>query len=155
MLGIINRSQGQVSFKLASEVAARMAIGVCEPLYRQIDPHVLGDLERGMTIAKDYGRRLLIKSKNSSLDQLIALAESYPSHGFVIDQREAETLFNNVRSCTEQERKLLNALRQTAIEPSAQPVAMYLSPEFGVSNEEQVQRARQGQLDDRKRLTAY
>ena len=135
MLGIIQRSNGQVSFKLASQVAAELAIGVCEPLYRQIDPVVLGDLERGMTIAKDYGKRLWIKSKNFTLEKLQALAESYPSHGFVIDLREAETLFKNVRACSESEQKLLNALGQVAIESGTQPVAMYLSPVPGEKDE--------------------
>lgn len=135
MLGIIQRSSGQVSFKLASEVAAKMAVGVCEPLYRQIDPVVLGDLERGMTIAKDYGKRLLIKSKNFSLEKLVALAESYPSHGFVIDLREAETLFKHVRACSDLERKLLNALGSMAIDPGMQPVATYLSPDTGEKDE--------------------
>lgn len=135
MLGIISHSGGQVSFKLASEVAARLAIGLCEPLYRQIDPVSLGDLERANTIAKDYGKRLLIKSKNATVDKLIALAESYPSHGFVIDFREAELLFKSVRPCTEAERKLLNALGKAAREPAAQATAMYLSPEVGEKHE--------------------
>ncbi len=135
MLGIIQRSGGQVSFKLAAEVAAKMAVGVCEPLYRQIDPVILGDLERSMTIAKDYGKRLLVKGKNSSHDQLAALAESYPSHGFVIDLREAENLFNNVRPCSESECKLLNALQEVVINPRPQPVATYLSAEAGERDE--------------------
>lgn len=135
MLGIIQRSGGQVSFKLAAEIAAKMAIGVCEPLYRQIDPVILGDLERGMTIAKDYGKRLLVKGKNSTHDQLVALAESYPSHGFVIDLREAENLFDNVRPCSEFERKLLNALQEVVIDPGPQPVATYLSAEAGEKDE--------------------
>lgn len=136
MLGITAKGGGQISFKVASDVAVRLAVGICEPLYKQIDPIVLGDLERGMTIAKAYGERLQIKGKNFRLDKLQALVESYPSHGFVIDIREAETLFENVRPCNENEQELLVALEATGEEPDAKGVVRFLSDERGEDSSE-------------------
>ena len=136
MLGIISKSNSQISFKVASDVAVRLAVGAFEPIYRQIDPMVLGDLERAMTIAKAYGERLLIRSKNYSSDTLSNLAEGYPSHGFVIDEREAKQLFRTVRSCNASEAALLNSLAKLCELPHDKGIIQYLSDEQGVSTHE-------------------
>jgi hypothetical protein len=132
MLGIIGKSGGNITFKLASDVAT----GLCEPLYRQIDPMQLGELERGMTIAKDYGERLRVRGKNFSAESLEKLAESYSSHSFVIDAREAKELFTTVRDCTDAESQLIEALNELALTPSLKTVALYLSTELGVTSHE-------------------
>ena len=102
-LEIERRSGGTVTFKTATETAAKMVTGLFQPIYSQIDPAQIGDVGRSMTIAKDYGKRLLIKSQNFTLDSLDLLVESYPAHGFVIDRREAEGLFQHVRIPEEDE----------------------------------------------------
>lgn len=135
MLGIISKSNSQISFKMASDVAVRLAVGAFEPLYRQIDPMVLGDLERAMAIAKSYGERLRIRSLNFTSETLINLAEGYPSHGFVIDEREAKSLFKNVRSCNSLEITLLNSLKKLCEIPEDKGVIHYLSEEVGAKDE--------------------
>jgi hypothetical protein len=117
MLRIMMASEGQISFKLASDVASVLTVGLFRPLYKQIDPILLGELERGMTIAKAYGERLRIRSQNYTSEKLNALAESYSSHGFVIDQREAAELCNNVRGCSDTEQELLDLLGDKAVLP--------------------------------------
>lgn len=142
MLSIMQRSQGQISFKLSSEIATKLTVGLFEPLSRQIDPVLLGDLERGMTIAKDYGERLRIKSKNFTPEVLVGLANSYSSHGFVIDKREAEQLFKNVRPCTKSEHALLDCLSELAVKPESpsEYVVEFISTENGVgTNESEIQ----------------
>lgn len=49
-----------------------------------------------MNIAKVYGERLDAVSRNLRPGALIDLLGAYPEHGFVIDGREAATLFKNV-----------------------------------------------------------
>lgn len=63
-----------------------------------------------MRIAVDYGRRLDSKTSNLRQDALKLLAETYSSHSFVIDQREASSLFHRVREATSAERGIVDAL---------------------------------------------
>lgn len=73
-------------------------------MYNQIDPNRLGEMQRAMRIAQEYGYRLNQSSqslRNGALDNLIA---GYPSHSFVIDRKEAATLFSSVRPPTNSEK---------------------------------------------------
>jgi hypothetical protein len=63
-----------------------------------------------MAIGKEYGIRLMAKSRNFDLGSLERMLGDYPSHGFVIDGREDRTLFLNVRDCKSEEPVLLLAL---------------------------------------------
>lgn len=86
----------RLSTKLAGEFASKLAAGMVEPLYAQIDPNRLGELQRAMRITHEYGSRLNGYSsnlKNRTLDKLVA---GYPSHSFVIDRKEARDLFHRV-----------------------------------------------------------
>lgn len=105
-LTIEKKSGGQVTFKTATEIAIKITVGLLEPLYKQIDPIQLGDIERSLRIASAYGKRLMVRSKNFKEKTLELLTDSYPSHGFVIDKPEAETLFKNVRSPSVEEDQL-------------------------------------------------
>ena len=126
MLQIKQRSGGAVSFKLAAEIAAKISVGLLEPLYRQIDPVSIGDLGRAMSIARDYGMRLIATSDNITEDNLDSLIEMYPSHDFVIDHREAKALFNNVLQPTEDEINLALALNQFTRFPTTQKFCGFL-----------------------------
>jgi hypothetical protein len=107
---IMDGAETLISFKMASEMATKMAIGVVEPMARQIDPLLVGDTARLMRIAKAYGARLQIDSNNSKPRALELLVDSYPDHGFVIDRREAQSIFVNVRAPNAEEAELINAL---------------------------------------------
>lgn len=89
--------RGQISTKLAAEIASNFATGLYDKIYAQIDPAQLGAVERSINIASDYGKRLSAKSKNAKRDTIDRLVSGYPSHSFVIDLDEARDLFNNVR----------------------------------------------------------
>lgn len=130
-LKIKQRSKGTVTFKTATETAAKMVTGLFQPVYSQIDPTIMGDIGRSMTIAKDYGERLLIKSGNFSSATLDLLVESYPSHGFVIDRREAESLFSKVRAPSEEEEVLAQVLRHSSRYPNGRIVEfLYPNPKL-------------------------
>lgn len=90
----------------------------------------VGEAARAMKIAEEYGQRLDRVADNlqdgSSLGTLVA---SYPSHGFVIDMKEASELFKRVRQLTDVERALCDELGPLARHPSTrlEPVVYYLS----------------------------
>lgn len=85
----------RLSTKQALEAATKVTIGLLSPIYEQLEPMRLGEVQRSMQIALEYGVRLNKGNlKAGALEQLIA---KYPSHSYVIDGKEAEDrLFNNV-----------------------------------------------------------
>ncbi|WP_165394671.1 SDH family Clp fold serine proteinase [Pseudoxanthomonas winnipegensis] len=135
MLQIKQRSLNAITFKLAAELAAKMAVELHEPITRQIDPLSIGEQSRAMTIAKDYGARLQLRSKNFTEDMLDFLIESYPSHGFVIDRLEASAIFKNVREPTELEEKLALALGRDALIPNGKLIEFF-SDELEIQDEQ-------------------
>ncbi|MFY3138033.1 SDH family Clp fold serine proteinase [Achromobacter xylosoxidans] len=96
----------RLSTRLAGEFASQLAAGVAAPLYAQIDPNRLGEMQRAVQIASQYGERLNACSNALQEDALEKLVAGYPSHGFVIDRKEAKELFNSVTKPTEKESKL-------------------------------------------------
>jgi hypothetical protein len=105
LIDLRSGSRGQLSTKLASEIASRLAIGAYESIYAQVDPVQLGSIERAIQIASEYGRRLARRDnlKPNALDLLVS---GYPSHSFVIDIEEAATLFKHVRVPNDTEEEL-------------------------------------------------
>ncbi len=102
-LQIKSRSLGQITTKTSSEIAAAIVGHLFAPIYAQIDPHRLGEIERDLRISVEYGERL---ARNLMPDALERLVGSYPSHEFVIDREEATTLFNSVREPSGDEAEL-------------------------------------------------
>lgn len=94
------KNQVGLSTRLAGELAIKLAIGQAEPLYSQIDPLRIGELQRAMTIAKSYGEKLSEKSDSLIGNALEMLAYGYPAHSHVIDRKEAKKLFANVHDMT-------------------------------------------------------
>jgi hypothetical protein len=116
-LTIKRRSHNNVTLKTATEIAAKLTSGLFAPIFQQIDPIHVGEAYRATAIAFHYGARLDFISKNleeGSLDQLIS---KYPTHGFVIDRSEAESLFKIVRKPNADETALIECLGEEAREP--------------------------------------
>jgi hypothetical protein len=107
MLRITYRSGGRVTFKTATHIATELAKGMVSPIMAQIDPMHVGEVSRALKIGKEYGDRLGANSMNLHEDSIGRLVEKYPSHGFVIDRSEAETLFLRVRDASDDEKSLL------------------------------------------------
>src|SRR5207244_9929955 len=104
-------SGGGISLKTAMEVAVQLMVGLFKPIYEQIDPMRVGEIAREIKIADKYGERLNSVAKNLKHGALARLIAGYPSHGFVIDRKEAEELFINIREPNEKEADLLTFLR--------------------------------------------
>jgi hypothetical protein len=87
----------RLSTKLAAEISAELVLGLTEPIAAQIDPIKLAQMQRAVEIAVAYGERLNATGKNLRKGGLKKVVTGYPSHGFVIDRKEARTLFTDVR----------------------------------------------------------
>lgn len=119
LLSIVERSFGAISTKTAADIACRLANGVMAPVAAQLDPYRLGEIERAMVIAEAYGDRL--ERGNPRLLTLHNLARHYPSHSFVIDQEEAESLFHQVRGMIDEEATFAGYFDNLLLQPSAKP----------------------------------
>lgn len=96
-LRIIAAGQGSISTKTASEIAIELTIGIFSPISAQIDPVRLGEMQRAVNIAETYGERLVGNLKPGAITRLVG---DYPAHGFVINLKEAASLFQRVRAPT-------------------------------------------------------
>lgn len=125
LLDLRQGSRGQLSTKLASEIASHLSIGVYEKIYSQIDPVQLGSIERSINIASDYGKRL--QSENVKPETVERLVSGYSSHSFVIDLKEAQTLFMNVRKPSKIEEELAEFISFVTRDPASKPFVQKLN----------------------------
>lgn len=100
----------RVSTKMAAEISAKLAGSVFQPIFSQVDPVRLGEIFRANAVGFEYGNRLNADSQNLKANALVNLITGYPAHSFVIDRKEAGTLFERVRAPDERERTLLHSL---------------------------------------------
>lgn len=99
-----------LSTKVASDISSKLTTGLYEPVFAQLDPMKLAEMQRALEIAHAYGTRLNEKSGNLKDFGLNALVSGYPSHGFVIDRKEARQLFIDVQKPTQVMADLSKAL---------------------------------------------
>ena len=129
------RSGGRLSTKLAGQFAASVATGIAAPLYSQIDPNRLGETQRAMRIAQEYGRRLNQSSQALHDGALENLISAYPSHTFVIDRKEAGTLFRHTQHPVPEENAICRILWELMGEPSDHD-PVYIRKEFSVPGDQ-------------------
>jgi hypothetical protein len=113
MIKLRARSGLQITTRYAIEIASNMAIGLFTPIYAQIDPMRLGEVDRATRIAVEYGKR--ISTRNVKPDAIARLVTDYPSHGFVIDRDEAAELFQTVRPPSPLEARVAEQVRQALV----------------------------------------
>ncbi|PPC79557.1 MAG: hypothetical protein CTY40_10820 [Hyphomicrobium sp.] len=117
----IGGSGYRVTLKTAFDIATRMTVGVIEPIFDKLDPVTIGEDFRSNRLAQAYAERLGVHSKNlvrtRQFDALENLLSGYPSHGFVIDAKEANTLFRNVHPVRPEMDKLLALLGTDVLLP--------------------------------------
>ena len=82
--------------RLGAQLAQTMASGIIAPIASQIDPMKLGEHVRALRIATDYGKILGDQSENIDINGIEKLVRGYPTHGFVIDRKEAMDIFHKV-----------------------------------------------------------
>ena len=136
------------TLKTASEVAARLSTGLFGHVYSQIDPLNVGEMQRSMLVAKEYGLRLQPKSGNYTTEMLEHLINAYPSHEFVIDRSEASQLFGTVREPTLEEYLLMLLLGDRALIPAVEKDNVPLVPRF-LNDEKSLEPKVSGEASDR------
>lgn len=118
------RMQSRLSTKLASEAASQITVGAFAPIFAQIDPTRLGEIQRATEIAFKYGDILKEKFNNMQENGVRNLVVGYPSHGFVIDRKEARKIFNRVRAPHHEEVEWLKSIN-TAIREGIDYIDVY------------------------------
>ena len=129
-LSLIARSGSQITTITAAEIASQLTIGLFEPFVDQIDPLRVADIRLSMRIAEEYGTRL--RTENVKEGTIRKLVYEYPSHGFVLDKKEAISLFENVRTPTPAEIELADVIApivDEALDLDKDALALHLSDE--------------------------
>ena len=87
----------------AIEHAKPLFASIVSPLYQQIDPHELGESSRYLAEIEEYAVRVMTRwsYKNKDGDEIQQIVRrlvwEYPSHGFVIDLKEAQDIGLNAK----------------------------------------------------------
>lgn len=111
------------------------------PLVGRLDPEKLGQYSRELSVATEYGRRLLGRCTDWS-DQQIArvvdkLVYGYPSHEYVIDYPELQSLGFAVELFSPDERECVERLRPTVTSGSQTRMVRLVNPlDSGQTNDE-------------------
>jgi hypothetical protein len=117
----LGASEYRVTLKTAFDIGARMTAGVVQPIFDKLDPVTIGEDYRSNRLALAYAERLNSHSRNlkrnRDLDALENLLSGYPSHGFVIDVKEAGELFKYVKPISDEMVCAVSALGSDAILP--------------------------------------
>lgn len=108
------KSENTITTKTAADISSSLAVGLLSPISAQLDPLKLGEVQRAVMIAKEYGERL-----TENFDLLQKLIVEYPAHGFVIDREEANLIYGDiVRGLNDDEERLEKALFNILRRPS-------------------------------------
>lgn len=118
MIKIKHKSFGLISFQKASDIAASMSSSAMQPVFAQLNPNIIGDDHRDLSVALQYGLRLIIYGGNASHDSVNKLVNGYPAHDFVIDREEAKSLFFNVETPSLDLYNLLQEITDVAYQPN-------------------------------------
>lgn len=130
----LKRKNKYITTKTAAEISSKLAIGIIEPISSQLDPLKLGEVQRAIKIAENYGKRIF--DDTATINKLIG---DYPSHSFVIDFQEAKELFDGhkpIREANDDEILLEKALFKFVRQETARDFVFYIEPEKTKEDEE-------------------
>lgn len=138
LLDTLNKSGGRITTKTAAELSANITMGLLSPVFQQIDPMRIGEDFRSTRIAEQYALRLDSHAHAQNLihdddtNAIEALVSGYPSHGFVIDRTEAQSLFHRVTPLKGELATVVELLGDAVVptsSPRQQPIVQYLNAE--------------------------
>ncbi|MBZ9940135.1 hypothetical protein LB533_03350 [Mesorhizobium sp. BR1-1-13] len=95
-VNLATKSDGAISFRLASELGATLASGLLSGLMSRLSPSAFGERQLAIDETTEYGNRLVKTSRNASEETVRHLISDYPKHDFIIDTTEASELFEDV-----------------------------------------------------------
>lgn len=140
-------SANQISFKLASQLAADMTAQTIGNLYNQMNPEVIGSERRSLLIAKRYGQ-LLTEIDNVRPHAVDHFVSCYPSHDFVIDDEEAKRWFKHVELPSEELYRVIALLGRVAREEMHDTVVLALSPNEEENNDDEIDDGADAKVED-------
>jgi hypothetical protein len=113
LMHLINQRAPLTTYEAGVSMAAHVLEPLVKPMFAKVDPVQLGEHDRALSLATEYGRRLMRRSYSAVPEEernrmLTKLVKGYAAHSFVIDLQEASGLGLNVRPPTPEERELLN-----------------------------------------------
>lgn len=127
MTSIIEQSSGAITFRTAADLAADITIGLMAPIYEKIDPLRMGADQRAQNIGLHYAMRLNLEAENLRGEEALnMLLNGYPSHGFVIDLKEAQRLFINVKPLDGHLKQVVEDLGTAALIPESETRVEFL-----------------------------
>ncbi|MEM9552684.1 MAG: hypothetical protein AAGC60_00370 [Acidobacteriota bacterium] len=121
LLRIVQSGGGLISTKMAAELASGLVDALIQPIAAQIDPYRLAEADRMMNIAAHYGNSL--ERGNPRMGAIDRLVHGFPDHRFIIDKKEAEKLFHEVRHLNEHEATIVSLLGDSAFTPERDTVS--------------------------------
>lgn len=126
--------------------ALNLVNSICHPLYSQMDPLFMGESERTLLVAEEYGKRLLeIRKASLDRDKLInQIVRNYPSHTFVIDIKEAKRLGLDPKPLSSDLLKIVNEVIKSV--KTDEPI-IYLSNSLQQAKEKVAEERREEQLE--------
>jgi hypothetical protein len=96
--GLKFSTSGALTTKTTAEIASALTVGLLSPITAQLDPLRIGEFDRAVNVAIEYGHRL--SGDPIRVDRLVS---KYSTHSFVIDVEEAREIFSNVYLLTGEE----------------------------------------------------
>jgi hypothetical protein len=131
------KSFGLITVPTPSKIAADVTTGLFAKIFEQFDPVTLGETQRALKVASEYGKILLEKGGNIGEDELSELISKFPSHGFIIDRKIAESIFKKVRAPEDIENILILMIGDDGKIPGKKPQLSLLSEELQQEEEKQ------------------
>ena len=116
-INIKARSGGAITSRTAADISTSLVTGLLKEISGKIDPNYLGEMNRNMRIAFEYGKRLAKIGRNIEGNRIHRLVYEYPSHEFVIDRREASELFRRVLDTEDSLLQIIDALGDRCAAP--------------------------------------
>ena len=123
LLAIRRACGADITLRTATEMAARLTVGLLAPLSSRLDPMRIAETAAARATAACYGQRLLEHAGNIDRESFERLTCGYPSPDFVIDREEARRLFRKVRGPTPNEARLTETLGVRAAAPADWPAS--------------------------------
>lgn len=78
------------------KICCNVVKSIYEPICQQLDAYSIGEMSRTIDLSKKYINKVNEKHHNIKEGKEEVLVVGYPDHGFVIDYKEATSLFKNV-----------------------------------------------------------
>ena len=113
---ILMLQKGRMDIPYAIQQSLPFVSCIATPLYQQVEPKELGEARRYLSVAEEYGDRIMSRYGYSGVPKqkikaiVNKLVWEYPSHSFVIDALEAHQIGLNVEDLDDERNELCNEL---------------------------------------------